>query len=353
MSSQDSGHLRVLSIGAGAIGTYIGGSLALNGSPVTFIEQPGAAEELRQTGLRLKIGDQEHCIPSPRVASSPEEALQHGPYDVGIFALKSFDTLSAAKTLSPYHEHLPPILCLQNGVENEAVLAELLGEDKVIPGTLTSAVGRRGVGNIQLERKRGLGVAASHPLARQLAEALDSAGLNARLYSRAADMKWSKMLTNLLGNATSAILNMSPTEIFSNPALCRLEIEQIREALRVMDAQNITTVDLPGTPVRALTFSVRRLPLSLTRLVLIKGAGSGRGGKMPSFHIDLHAGRGQTEVDFLNGAVVRFGERLSIPTPVNRLLNQTLQDLATGRQPLETYQRNPEALLRKLRKQNG
>jgi len=161
-------------------------------------------------------------------------------------------------------------------------------------------------------------------------------------------MKWSKMLTNLLANATSAILNMTPKEIFAHPGLCRLEIHQLREALQVMAAQGIQVVDLPGTPVRALAFAVKNLPFRLAQLVLKFAVGGGRGGKMPSFHIDLHAGRGKTEVDYLNGAVVRYGATSGVKTPVNHLLNQTLLALAAGEQSLESYQRNPQALLAQL-----
>jgi 2-dehydropantoate 2-reductase len=66
---------------------------------------------------------------------------------------------------------------------------------------------------------------------------------------------------------------------------------------------------------------------------------------MPSFHIDLHAGRGKSEVDFLNGAVVRFGDKLGIPTPVNRILNQTLLALTRGEIALDTYAGNPDKFL--------
>ena len=67
---------------------------------------------------------------------------------------------------------------------------------------------------------------------------------------------------------------------------------------------------------------------------------------MPSFHIDLHSGRGKSEVDYLNGAVVRFGERLGIPTPVNSWLNQTLLSLTQGKLPVDTYSRNPDKYIR-------
>jgi 2-dehydropantoate 2-reductase len=340
--------LRVLSFGAGAIGTYIGGSLALHKHRVVFLEQPEIVATLRERGLHLKLGNIEHALPNPIIASSLDEVLAQGPFDVGLFALKSFDTAPVLETLLPYRDRLPPILCLQNGVENEAAITAALGAEKVIAGTVTSAIGRRHAGDIVLERLRGLGVAQGHPLSETLVAALEEAGLNARLYPRAADMKWSKMLTNLVANATSAILDMTPAEIFSHPGLYWLEIEQLREALRVMAAQHITVTDLPGTPVRLLAFAVHSLPTALSRPLLRRAVGGGRGGKMPSFYIDLHSRRGKSEVDYLNGAVVRFGERNGIPTPVNRLLNEKLLGLTEGRIPLDGYAKQPEKLLREL-----
>jgi len=70
---------------------------------------------------------------------------------------------------------------------------------------------------------------------------------------------------------------------------------------------------------------------------------------MPSLHIDLHSGRSQSEVEYLNGAVVRFGEKLGIPTPVNRLLSQTLLALTRGEQDLSIYRHKPERLLVELK----
>ena len=66
---------------------------------------------------------------------------------------------------------------------------------------------------------------------------------------------------------------------------------------------------------------------------------------MPSFHIDLYSGRGRSEVDWLNGAIVRYGEKAGIPTPVNKVLTETLQALTKGEIPLETYNRQPEKFL--------
>jgi len=348
--------LRLLSIGAGAIGTYIGGSLVLGGHQVVFVELPEVAERLRSRGLRLNLSGTDNHLQDPRVVGSIEEALAIQDFDVVLFALKSFDTPGFLESLTMPVEALPPFLCLSNGVANEPAIAAALGPDKVIAGTITSAVGRKGAGEIVLEKLRGVGVslpehgggAARDQLCERLVAAMDEAGLKARLFTSAADMKWSKMLTNLISNATSAILDMPPAAIFAHPGLYRLEIGQLRETLRVMAAQGIKVVDLPGTPVRLLAIAVKYLPLALSRPLLGKAVGGGRGGKMPSFHIDLHAGRGKSEVDFLNGAVVRAGRRTNIPTPVNKLLTGKLLALTRGEIPIESYRGQPEKLIKEL-----
>jgi 2-dehydropantoate 2-reductase len=345
MSNSSFPKLSFLCFGVGAIGTYIGGSLALLGQKVVFVERPAIAEIVKKQGLRLRLKDKDFCVPEPEVVSTVEEALTRGPFDVAIFAIKSYDTQSALEGLVPYAVALPPFLCLQNGVENELRLAKVLGEDKVIAGTVTSAVGRRGAGDIVLERLRGIGIASDHSLTSTLVAVMQAAGLKARQYDSAPSMKWSKMLTNLLANASSAVLDMSPEAIFANPGLYWLEVQEYREALRVMAAQHIKVTDLPGTPVCLLSWLIEEFPPAYSRPLLVRSLGKGRGGKMPSFHIDLSSGRGVSEVDFLNGAVARYGQRLGIPTPVNNCLNQTLLSLTRGEMPRDTFSQQPAKLL--------
>jgi 2-dehydropantoate 2-reductase len=251
------------------------------------------------------------------------------------------------EVIQPLADKMPPILCLSNGVDNEPIIAKALGPDKVIYGTVTSAIGRRAAGDIVLEKLRGMGVATTHTLSDRLVAAFNGAFLNAQPFSDADNMKWSKMLTNLLANPLSAILDMSAAEIYAHRGLYKLEIAMLRECLAVMEAQHIEVVDLPGTPVRALAFAVR-LPVWLSKPLLARAAGGGRGGKMPSFHIDLHSGRGKSEVDYLHGAVVRAGKRTNVPTPVNQLLTETLLALTNGEIPLEEYAHQPKKLLSKL-----
>ncbi len=345
--------LNVLVFGAGAIGTYIGGSLVLAGHKVVFLERPGAAQELRTGGLRLELKNAKDSpfsiSPSTfSVAESLPEAFRQDPFDIAIFALKSFDTASALEGMKPFAGQMPPILCLSNGVDNEPSLAAVLGTEKVIAGTVTSSVARRAVGDIVLERLRGVGVADGHPLSLCLWEALNGASLHARIYPRPTDMKWSKMLTNLMVNSSVAILDMPPQAVLAHPGLFRLEIATLREALAVMKAQGIRVVDLPGTPVRLLALAAY-LPAFISRPLLSRAVGGGRGRKMPSFHIDLHTGRGKSEVEWLNGAVVRYGQKSGVPTPVNKQLAAILSSLTSGEIPLAMFSGQPEKLLDRVR----
>ena len=158
------GRLKILTFGAGAIGTYLGGSLALAGHQLVFMEQPRVVDELRERGLRLdltldrrrKARDSSRIDPSSFViVSTLEDALRYGPFDVALFALKSYDTLAALEGIQPFADKMPPILCLSNGVDNEPAISKAIGSDKVIHGTVTSAIGRRAAGDIVLEKLRG------------------------------------------------------------------------------------------------------------------------------------------------------------------------------------------------------
>ncbi|HKJ38189.1 MAG TPA: ketopantoate reductase family protein [Anaerolineales bacterium] len=356
-ASPINGKLKVLVFGAGAIGTYFGGSLALAGHQVVFVERQNVVDELKEKGLRLDLtlDSRRQTKDVSRVDSSAfvivaslEDALRYGPFDLALFALKSFDTQSALEGIKPFADKMPPILCLSNGVANEPAIAEALGADKVIYGTVTTAIGRRGAGDIVLEKLRGVGVARGHALSEKLNDAMNKAFLNSQLFEDADSMKWSKMLTNLIANPTSAILDMTAGEVFANKDLYKIEIDMLKECLAVMEAQGFEVVDLPGTPVRALAFATT-LPLWLSRPLLGRAAGAGRGAKMPSFHIDLHSDRGKSEVDYLHGAVVRAGEKYNVPTPVNKVLTETLMALTNKEVELEEFAKKPEKLLLKVK----
>lgn len=340
--------MRYLIIGMGAIGTYVGGSLSLSGESVIYLERPEVAHRFVHRPLSVEMNGIEKPFFPELVTDSLDLVFRQYPVDVILVAVKSFDTPAVAELLKPYRNQIPAVLSLQNGVENEDVLREYLGSERVIAGTLTSAVAKKESGKVILEKKRGVGVAGGHPISQKIVNSFNQAGLKAILFSKEGDMKWSKLLTNLLANASSAILDLTPAEIFADPRLFRVEAAQFREAVRVMKNLSFQVVDLPGTPVRMLSFLFHHIPERLARLIAARALAAGRGGKMPSFHVDLYRGNRPLEVNYLNGAVVRFGERVEVATPINRFLNETLKMIAS--QPLEAnlYRKNVKKFIEDL-----
>lgn len=335
----------------GAIGTYIGGSLAAAGCDVAFTERPETIAVLKNNGLKIQTPTGLLQVKEVTLYSSLAEALQSAQYDVALIAVKSFDTQSVLEEIRPLAAKFPPILCLQNGVENEDLIASVLGKERVIGASIGTAVGKNGPGDVRVEKMRGIGIESTHSLSEKLIAAFSAAGLNAKGYTKRADLKWSKMLSNLLGNATSAILNWTPAQIFNDPRVYAIEVAQVRETLAVMKVQGIHLVNLPGTPIALLIELMDRFPAFISRPIAAKGMGKGRGQKMPSFHIDLYLGQNRSEVTFLNGAVVRLGEKLGIATPVNRVLTTTLEKLASGELSKADFTDQPEKLIRLIEEQ--
>ena len=340
--------LAFLVFGAGAIGTYLGGTLALNGHRVVFLERAEKFSDLKERGFTIHQNGERKHLPAPLLAPSPEAALRNDRFDLAIYALKTYHIERVLSDLQKLHDRFPPLLCLQNGIGIESQLAQVLGWEKILPGTITTAVSKTHTGEVTVENQRGLGVGGKHPLALELVEILGAAGLSARFYPHWQAMKWSKLYTNLMGNAASAILDWTPAEIYRSRAGYELEVRQLNEALAVMQAQGHRPVHLPGIPVPILAYLLRRLPGILGRPLFSRILGGGRGGKMPSFHIDLENGRGVSEVEWLNGAVVRRGQKHGVPTPVNALLTETLTKLISGEIPRRTFAGQPDKLLAQL-----
>ncbi len=343
--------MKVCVYGAGAIGGYVGGSLAAAGQAVTFIVRPSAAAQWRANGLRLEVAGAGPAQPLRHgfvLVESVAEALGRGA-DCLALAVKSYDTPGAIEAIragaAEAGAAVPPILCLQNGVDNEAALATAFGRGSVIAGTVTTPVSKPAEGHIIVERPRGVGIALGHALSQPLLAALAAAGLRARGYPAAGPMKWSKLFTNLVGNATAAIVDWPVRAVLADPRLFALEAQALRECLSVMRAQGFGVVDLPGVPVRLLALAFTRLPRGLARPLLQRAVGGGRGGKMPSLHQDVHAGRGRTEAPWLNGAVARHGAALGVPAPVNQALADAVEALAAGRLDPAQFRGKPESLL--------
>jgi len=346
--------LKILVIGAGAIGCFVGGRLAAAGQEVTLVGRPALTGKIAADGLCL----QHPVLPEQTVRPQTVTSLKDlsAGYDFILVSVKSPDTPGviddlAASGLPLTNTH---IVSLQNGIGNEEMLADAFGREKVIAGTITIPISVPDLGVIKVSKdKGGLGLAPLSPAqpVQRLANAFNEAKLTTPVYKNYQAMKWSKVLLNIVNNASSAILDEPPAQIIANPDLFNLEIEALREGVAVMTAQGFGAVKLPGYPADWLArlVSINWLPLSAKRAILRPFMVSGRGTKMPSLNIDLTAGRTTTEVTVLNGAIVKAGQKTGTATPVNKALTNILTGIVAHKTAWAEYRHQPKKLLQAVK----
>lgn len=346
--------MNILIIGAGAIGTLVGAKLALADHRVTLVGRQRFADAITGRGLHLRDDDGHHRITRTAAVPSIRDAFGAGEsYDYAVMSVKSYDTVSAAGELvqAAPEGRLPTVVSLQNGVGNEERIGEAIGPAHVIAGTITTPVSTLGPGEVQVEKPDYcLGLSRWHPAVASSAfdaanASLSAAGFSVTLYPNAQEMKWTKLLMNMVGNASCAILDMPPDRLFADPELTNLEIDAWRETLASMKAAGFAPVNLGSYPFSLLAPLIRNVPRPVLRRALRKSVGSARGGKMPSLHMDLESGRSRSEVLWLNGATVRKGREHDVPTPVNRMLTDVLLRVVEDPAERENWRRRPERLL--------
>lgn len=359
--------MNVLIVGAGAIGCLLGGKLARANQQVTLAGRPTFVEAVRSRGLLLADETGRHTVRNVRAVAGPLEALARSEtaFDLVVFTVKSYDTGSAVADLSAAlagtGAPAPALLSVQNGVGNEDSLASALPGVAVLAGSITTPVSVEGPGAIHVDKPRyGLGLSVWRPAAGSSAEAslyaescalFEQAGFAVKKYENAQAMKWTKLLMNMMGNATCAILDEPPQTAFADNKIVDLEIEAWREALAVMAAAGIPALNMDRYPFALLAPLVRYAPNGLIRPILRKEIGGARGGKLPSLHIDLHGSKGRSEVGWLNGAVVRKGEEIGVATPVNRALTGVLDSLVARPAEIGAWRSNHAGLVHAARSQ--
>lgn len=308
--------MRVYIVGKGAVGTYLGD--LLEGIGVEVVYAPRSLAEV-----------------------TPVDA------DVAIVATKAYDTDGAIETLRAAITH--PEKCVyvtpQNGVGNEERLAAAFGADNVVAAALTVPVDRDRNGYASAANSGGLAFAPVGKSAfNWLTATFASTGINMKVVNDYRALKWSKLALNVVANASCAILNVLPNRLVHFEKIFTLEIRMIREVRAVMHAMGIATIDLPRYPVKAL-FAAASLPSPVARGVMNTRVAGARGTKPPSLLLDLRAGRPQTEVDVLNGAVAAAGREYHVPTPVNAVYARVLNDIANMPQLWAKYRERPDALV--------
>ena len=335
--------MRVLVVGAGAVGSFLGGCLAEAGQDVAFLDQrdvPAGAREplvIAHPGGRRVTVEVAIAGPGDPGALAWSGAAAGGAPDLVLFATKQFDLPGALAIAGRWPEAVA--LTVQNGIgAEEAVLAERPGAG-LVAASLTAAVRLHhpahgddlGVAVAHRLRRGGLALAPAagpvEPIVEELAAAFRATGLRTVRLRDARAMKWSKLLGNLAGNATSALLDEDPGAVYADPRLFEIERRQLAETVATMRALGLRPVALPGADVRLLVLATR-LPAWLARRLMARVMGGARGGKMPSLRLHLRHSAGRTEVRWLNGAVAEAAARAGVDAPVNGRLAVLVDEAA-------------------------
>lgn len=286
--------MKVAVMGAGAVGCYYGAMLARAGHEVVLIGRPSHVEAVRANGLRLETKAFDEQVPLD--ASTDASAVQGA--DLVLFCVKSTDTESAAAQVRP---HLAPgalVLTLQNGVDNDERVRAALPSHDVAAAVVYVATEMAGPGHVK-HHGRGELVIAPSRRSDEVARALIAAGVPTQISDNVRGALWAKLVLNCAYNALSAVSQLPYGELVQGAGVNDVIRDVVAECLAVAKAEGIV---IPGDVDAAVRAIAQTMPSQYS-----------------STAQDLARGK-RSEIDHLNGLVMRRGEALGVPTPANRVL---------------------------------
>ena len=303
---------RIAIIGAGAIGGTLGALLARDGQDVTLLGRAEHVAAMRRDGLRVDGALGAFTVP---VAAC--ESLDFRP-DLALLTVK---TQQVAAAVREHQDRLTgvPLVTLQNGVRSDDLVAELLPREQLLSGVVMMNAQYLTPGRVTISYPGSL------VIGRPFGPNDDHAGEVARLLGRAVPTRlsdnilgahWLKLIVNL-NNALAAITDRSVRQIYEDPYLGRLGVRLMREGMRVAARSAIRLESLPDLTVGLARLSTL-LPVGLSaRVAAAKARRIEREWPLVVSTLQsIRRGSG-TEIDYLNGEVVRQGERVGAPAPLN------------------------------------
>ena len=285
--------MKVAVMGAGAIGCFYGGLLARAGAAVTLVGRAQHVDAIRQRGLLLEMSGETHAVALSATTSADGVAGA----ELVLFCVKSGDTEAVGAEMAP---HLAPdaaILSFQNGVDNAARLAGVLGRP-VVPVAVYVATDMAGSGHVR-HHGRGDLVLGPSPRSAEILALFATAGISARVSEDAIGALWGKLVVNCAYNALSALTRMPYGRMIRQDGVEAVMRDVVAECRAVAAASAI-----------ALSPDIVDAVLGLAAMMPDQFSSTAQ---------DLRRGK-PTEIDHLNGFVVRKGAELGVPTPANRVL---------------------------------
>lgn len=300
--------MRIAIVGAGAMGCLFGGHLARAGQEVILVDLlVPTVEALRSRGVRLWEGEVAADVPVAATLD-PGEA---GPVDLVIVFVKALHTRSAAASLPPLLGPSTWVLTLQNGLGAAEELVAVVPTERLLVGVTAQGGTLLGPGEV---RHGGSGATLLGPYrgdaagARDVAAVLTAAGLPAEAVADPWPAVWRKLAINCGINALTALAGIRNGRIPEIPEAAAVLADAVCEAAAVAAAAGAD----PGDGE------------ALARHVLDVARATAQNRSSMGQDVDRQV---PTEIDFINGAVVREGKRLGIETPVNRTLTRLIKTL--------------------------
>jgi 2-dehydropantoate 2-reductase len=279
-------------MGAGAVGCYYGAKLAQAGHDVTLVGREGFVRAVSD-GLLLEAGGSSAVV-AVSAATDPS-ALRNA--EVVLFCVKSAATGEAGKQLAAYLSPQCPVLCMQNGVDNPQRLSAVLGRPAV-PVAVYVAVEMPGPAHVK-HLGRGDLIMGPFTGSETVAQAFADAQIPVRVSDEVITAQWQKLITNCAYNAVSAITQLPYGRLVRVPDVPQVMEDVAAECVAVGHALGVALPPLDMRPIMEIANSMA--------------------GQYSSTAQDL-ARHKPTEIDYLNGYVVRQGAALGIATPANRVL---------------------------------
>jgi len=292
-------------VGAGAVGSYYGGMLARAGHQVTLIGRPAHVNAIAQAGLQLDLANASGLETIRLHASSELSALQAA--DLILFCVKSTDSLSVAQQMAPYLATEALVMSLQNGVENAALIASQLPH-AVIPTVVYVATEIPSPGCVKHHGRGELVIGTmkasrlSHPTSTltALVDLFATAQVPVQISQDVMAELWSKLMINCAFNAISALTQNPYQQLAALAAIRTTQAALVQEVIAVAQADGVALSE----------------PIAMQAVAQISIT---MGSQKSSTAQDM-ARRKPSEIDHLNGFIVRRGQALGIPTPVNQAL---------------------------------
>ncbi|HEY3064127.1 MAG TPA: 2-dehydropantoate 2-reductase [Chloroflexota bacterium] len=342
---------RIGIMGAGAIGSVVGGLLALADHDVTLIDQwPAHVESIKRDGLRLSGTCGDHIV-KVRALHLYEAQSIGEPFDAVFLAVKGYDTDWATLFSIRFLRQQPDdgvIVDFQNGINDERVAA-LAGRARTLGCVITISAGLYEPGHAMRTDTSAIGFkigeldGSDTPRARALAELMNAVAPSTTTTNLFGE-RWSKMTTNCMANPLAGLSGYGSAEIRTEPLPRRIAIQVGAEVIRVGAAAGHTVEPIFGIVAQRIVDAAAGRGLEEVEADMARGAATLAGGR-PSFLQDVMRGR-RTEIDELNGFVVAEGKRLGVPTPFNTAVVEAVHQHAVGQ--LQPDPRNLEPLARML-----